>query len=779
MTVEENGPVRVVLCIKGTLQRSGQTAIPFYEYTVRLYFTTGSASIRCDATLKNTRITDHTVYIWPIEDMSLRSTLALTGTKSYAMLGQGTPVRGTVGANVVKVYQDSNGTDEWQTTRGEAIPGVTFRGYKMYDGATVKDSGNQARGWMELNNGTLGVAAGVREFWQQYPKAMRISGDQLQVALLPGEFSEVSSLYDGSQKRHDVIYDFHAGALTDQQVTNDYLLGERPLHMRCAPSTYIASNAWDFGLGLAPNPGPANPVYDRYATTGTNIGDVLGWKWFGGKYTVWGSGGLHPQQGSMFMRYVLYGDWHVFEQNEDRTLWTEDVVPGIVYDGVDWSSRADTQYLYSMRTDQSVTAMRYPGWYKWQTWGRPDKGHIGMTGNMEYWCLTGDRHAYEATQYFGQLARYYYAPMFEWDPVSTDSPLYGLEGPDDPRFMLSDRYWGWPIFPLVQAYEASGDDAWLGDAGIAVKGIRNALRISPLKFACKYVDQQGGDTDHGYTYSSKFTAETLDSSASQEYGVFQISISARNAGEYWLATGDMDAFDVMTAQGEYLSESCAVRDASDHVLNYPYAWGDYWGPNQLDHLTSAIDAAAVGIAAIYSRRPQLQTDAEDLATVGSFTMEQCGYLWQAVYNPSLDQTAPAAVSGLTASQGGGAGEVDLTWNAPGDDGTSGTAKLYQIKYSTSPIVQKVDDADWPDWTPPTLVTEQDWWDRSAAFLATQRPFVSAINVLNLPAPASAGTQQTKTVTGLTSGTTYYFAIKTLDDAYNLSDISNVVSIEAP
>ncbi len=495
VTVEENGPVRVVLCIEGIFQRSGQAALDsYYGYQVRLYFTAGSAMVRCNATLKNNRIVDDTVYSWPIEDMSLRSTLALTGTKSDKMLGQGTPVSGTVGANVVKVYQDSNGTDEWQTTLGEAIPGVTFRGYKMYDGTTVKETNNQARGWMELNNGTLGVAAGVREFWQQYPKAMRIDVNQLQVALLPGEFSEVSSLYDGSQKRHDVIYDFHAGALTDQQVTNDYLLGERPLHMRCTPSTYITSNAWDLGLGLAPAPSPLN--YDRYATTGTNIGDKLGWKWFGGKYTSWNAGGLHQNQGSMFMAYVLWGDWRYFERSEDRTLWTADLVPGIAYDDVDWNSHAETQYLYVLRTDQYVTALRYPGWYDWQRgsgyWGRPDPGHCGMLQNLEYWYLTGDRHAYEACLYYGQLGRGYYAPEFEWDPPEPYSPYDG--DVDDPDFMVSNRYWSWSTFNLVQAYEASGDDSWLDDARIAVKGSRNALRISPLKFTDIYVDQLGGDS---------------------------------------------------------------------------------------------------------------------------------------------------------------------------------------------------------------------------------------------------------------------------------------------
>ncbi len=45
-----------------------------------------------------------------------------------------------------------------------------------------------------------------------------------------------------------------------------------------------------------------------------------------------------------------------------------------------------------------------------------------------------------------------------------------------------------------------------------------------------------------------------------------------------------------------------------------------------------------------------------------------------------------------------------------------------------------------------------------------------------PTPAVAGTSQNKTVSGLPStGTTYYFAIKTMDEAGNWSSLSNVVS----
>ena len=50
---------------------------------------------------------------------------------------------------------------------------------------------------------------------------------------------------------------------------------------------------------------------------------------------------------------------------------------------------------------------------------------------------------------------------------------------------------------------------------------------------------------------------------------------------------------------------------------------------------------------------------------------------------------------------------------------------------------------------------------------------NSINVYNEPEPQEAGTSESYTVTGLTRGTTYYFALKTVDDRPNTSDISNM------
>ena len=92
-----------------------------------------------------------------------------------------------------------------------------------------------------------------------------------------------------------------------------------------------------------------------------------------------------------------------------------------------------------------------------------------------------------------------------------------------------------------------------------------------------------------------------------------------------------------------------------------------------------------------------------------------------------------------------ASSLTIHWTAPGDDGSSGTATQYDIRYSTVPI----DESNWD----------------------------SATQVSDEPTPGAPFTEQEKTLEGLPTGTRYYFALKTADEASNWSDLSNVPSLQ--
>jgi hypothetical protein len=106
-----------------------------------------------------------------------------------------------------------------------------------------------------------------------------------------------------------------------------------------------------------------------------------------------------------------------------------------------------------------------------------------------------------------------------------------------------------------------------------------------------------------------------------------------------------------------------------------------------------------------------------------------------------DVTPPSAIADLVVEDVA-ADMVSLIWTAPGDDGLTGVASTYDIRYSTS------------------LITSSNW--------------ASATQVLSEPLPGAAGTVESFAVGGLDPATTYYFAIKTADEVPNWSGLSNVV-----
>ena len=108
-----------------------------------------------------------------------------------------------------------------------------------------------------------------------------------------------------------------------------------------------------------------------------------------------------------------------------------------------------------------------------------------------------------------------------------------------------------------------------------------------------------------------------------------------------------------------------------------------------------------------------------------------------------DTTPPVAVGNLQAVATSESA-IHLTWTAPGDDWTAGTAASYDLRRATTcPI--------------------------------TALGFLTAAPVAGLPAPRAAGSQEYFDVTGLSRKTTTCFALEARDAAGNTATLSNVAT----
>jgi subtilisin family serine protease/chitodextrinase len=108
----------------------------------------------------------------------------------------------------------------------------------------------------------------------------------------------------------------------------------------------------------------------------------------------------------------------------------------------------------------------------------------------------------------------------------------------------------------------------------------------------------------------------------------------------------------------------------------------------------------------------------------------------------VDTVPPAPVDDLV-TDSPTSSTVTLMWTATGDDGIVGAASSYDVRYSTLPV------------------TDGNWG--------------AATQAAGEPAPGLPGSYETFTVTGLSHGTTYYFALKVIDNVGNPSGLSNSVS----
>jgi hypothetical protein len=111
----------------------------------------------------------------------------------------------------------------------------------------------------------------------------------------------------------------------------------------------------------------------------------------------------------------------------------------------------------------------------------------------------------------------------------------------------------------------------------------------------------------------------------------------------------------------------------------------------------------------------------------------------AVFSPTGDATPPAQITDLTVVSAGN-NSLTIQWTAPGDNGTTGTASSYEVRWSASVI--------------------------------NAGNFASATLAAGPPAPLVAGTVQQFTVTGLDTTLVTHFAMIAKDEVPNVSPVSN-------
>ena len=333
---------------------------------------------------------------------------------------------------------------------------------------------------------------------------------------------------------------------------------------------------------------------------------------------------------------------------------------------------------------------------------------------------------------------------------------------------------GDPMDPDGHGTHVAGTIAAEGDNAIGITGVNWKAKIMALRF----LGPEGGATSdaiRAIEYAVQMGAHLTNNSwggGSYSQSLKDAIDAAANANQLFVAAAGNDTNDNdlnpqypagYTSDNIISVASTTRNDLLSSFSNYGAASVDLGAPGSsiLSTLpgnnygsyngTSMASPHVAGVAALMiSQSPQIAYSSlrdKILASVDTIDALKGvtvtgGRLNAAKALASLDATSPDSVTDMTVA-GVASNAVALTFTATGDDDSEGTATSYDIRYSLNTI------------------TAANFGDATSA------------NISVTPQPA--GETELISVSELSFSTTYYFALKVVDENGNSSDISNVVS----
>ncbi len=245
---EDTGPMTVVLVVRGQVRPGGE--LPLADYVCRMHFYAGKSEVRVFYTLHNPAAHRHPGNIWDLgtggsvfmEDFSVSLPLVPGSWVSRIGIDADSPV-----LSATKLYQDSSGGDNWDSAnhidKDYQVP-VSFRGYRVYEADQKVSEGYRADGWLHVRGALGGIGVSVRDFWQNFPKALEFKHNKLRIGLWPREFAGVHEMLGGEQKTHEMLFVFHDAEMDDQTVEQRMKSFQQPMYAMPDPETIYATRAF-------------------------------------------------------------------------------------------------------------------------------------------------------------------------------------------------------------------------------------------------------------------------------------------------------------------------------------------------------------------------------------------------------------------------------------------------------------------------------------------------------------------------------------------------------
>ena len=286
--VEETGPVRCTLVAEG-LHRNASLGQDKLHYIIRITAWADLPLVKVSYSFKN--MTGHGVATATPDAAAAQLAQFVTadainldmplqfGAASLNALVAGHPMahpaQSLTGGEFLDLLQVYNGTQDPADPENPQPPGFNPGtgdgsseplencwpdqsdaqiGYNLTGKLTA--SGQRSPGWMQLAANSLRFTAALREFWQMYPKQMRLQDDGLaRIGIWP-EGTWPLQVFAGSMRTHEVLFSFESISTVDPQG------GNLRAQMLNDPPTIVPSPAFVATTGIHGRVGTTNAAFN-------------------------------------------------------------------------------------------------------------------------------------------------------------------------------------------------------------------------------------------------------------------------------------------------------------------------------------------------------------------------------------------------------------------------------------------------------------------------------------------------------------------------------------
>jgi hypothetical protein len=202
-TIEERGPLRAIVRSEGKhVSAAGET---LFDFVCRFIFYAGAPWFEAEYSFGNSESAEWT----DIASITLSLPLAPSRTPYLGLTSE------------YKVDNFYEFREPFSIYSGADDFFGVFGGAKIFkaDGTEILGPGYEsevrARWWADSSTPERGLTASVQEMSQNFPKAIRIAPDRLDIDLYPASEKKPLAFHQGWQKTHTVLLYFHQGTAYD------------------------------------------------------------------------------------------------------------------------------------------------------------------------------------------------------------------------------------------------------------------------------------------------------------------------------------------------------------------------------------------------------------------------------------------------------------------------------------------------------------------------------------------------------------------------------------